>query len=465
MILEWNNTTKKLTLDGTEYSLANHYTLESLLRVFSSGGVLEEANGISLSLRRGSSIAEIDIDSNNQITFSGETYNSSQAITKEKLIRVLSSGGAIPLTGNKYLINYVLDSGQTPDNPDIGVVEITNNFLTNAETNLRVGGAGNNEWTTLQKAYVLDPAKDTIVKFSTKKYWITNQQYYIMCLNNFGTSDSLTDIRTWWNLVVVDAKTDGTLEVHTEGLKINKDDVGFDNYQDMLQNKATVISNVINYLFGTLTFLNEIRVYEEGGQDPVTDFTVQNVFYVGPQSVGAGTGGVEVEQAWKYNWDNLRQHGEANDQWTVIEENTCRIIKNNGDEDWEAFKITDFLKPGNYFLLTPWKWSNPSPPSGGKWINGTSFSIAADGTITFVTDVLEWETKLQISGVKDNDLASFWTAIEANPKYWFDHKGKNNNNHFYLYPDDSKQVNTRLSTIPFEQYKVSIDGTERIWNA
>ena len=84
MILQWNNTTKKLTLDGTEYSLANHYTLESLLRVFSSGGVLEEANGISLSLRRGSSIAEIDIDSNNQITFSGETYNSSQAITKEK---------------------------------------------------------------------------------------------------------------------------------------------------------------------------------------------------------------------------------------------------------------------------------------------------------------------------------------------------------------------------------------------
>ena len=144
--------------------------------------------------------------------------------------------------------------------------------------NLRVGGAGNNEWTTLQKAYVLDPAKDTIVKFSTKKYWITNQQYYIMCLNNFGTSDSLTDIRTWWNLVVVDAKTDGTLEVHTEGLKINKDDVGFDNYQDMLQNKATVISNIINYLFGTLTFLNEIRVYEEGGQDPVTDFTVPKCF-------------------------------------------------------------------------------------------------------------------------------------------------------------------------------------------
>ena len=337
MILQWNNTTKKLTLDGTEYSLANHYTLESLLRVFSSGGILEEANGISLSLRRGSSIGEIDIDSNNQITFSGETYNSSQAITKEKLIRVLSGGGAIPLTGNKYLINYVLDSGQTPDNPDIGVVEITNNFLTNAETNLRVGGAGNNEWTTLQKAYVLDPAKDTIVKFSTKKYWITNQQYYIMCLNNFGTSDSLTDIRTWWNLVVVDAKTDGTLEVHTEGLKINKDDVGFDNYQDMLQNKATVISNIINYLFGTLTFLNEIRVYEEGGQDPVTDFTVQNVFYVGPQSVGAGTGGVEVEQAWKYNWDNLRQHGEANDQWTVIEENTCRIIKNNGDDPLRSF--------------------------------------------------------------------------------------------------------------------------------
>ena len=129
MILQWNNTTKKLTLDGTEYSLANHYTLESLLRVFSSGGVLEEANGISLSLRRGSSIAEIDIDSNNQITFSGETYNSSQAITKEKLIRVLSSGGAIPLTGNKYLINYVLDSGQTPDNPDIGVVEIADIFL------------------------------------------------------------------------------------------------------------------------------------------------------------------------------------------------------------------------------------------------------------------------------------------------------------------------------------------------
>ena len=341
-------------------------------------------------------------------------------------------------------------------------MEITDNFLTNAETNLRVGGTGNNEWTTLQKAYVLDPAKDTIVKFSTKKYWITNQQYYIMCLNNFGTSDSLTDIRTWWNLVVVDAKTDGTLEVHTEGLKINKDDVGFDNYQDMLQNKATVINNIINYMGGSLTFVDTIRIYEEGGLDPITDFTVQNVFYVGPQTAG---GGVEVKQAWKYNWDNLRQHGEANDQWTVIAEDTCRIIKNNGDEDWEAFKITDFLKPGNYFLLTPWKWSHPSPSSGGKWINGTSFSIAEDGTITFVTDVLEWETKLQISGVKDNDLASFWTAIEANPKYWFDHKGKNNNNHFYLYPDDSGQVNTRLSTIPFEQYKVSIDGTERIWNA
>ena len=45
MILQWNNTTKKLTLDGTEYSLANHYTLESVLRAFSSGGILEEANG------------------------------------------------------------------------------------------------------------------------------------------------------------------------------------------------------------------------------------------------------------------------------------------------------------------------------------------------------------------------------------------------------------------------------------
>ena len=282
MILQWNNTTKKLTLDGTEYSLANHYTLESVLRAFSSGGILEEANGISLSLRRGGSVAEIDIDSNNQITFNGETYNSSQAITKEKLIRILSGGGAIPLTDDKYLINYVLDSGEPPANPEIGVVEITENFLTNAETNLRLGGIGSGEWTTLQKAYILDPAKDTIVKFSTKKYWVTGQQYYIMCLNNFGTSDSLTNTKTWWNLVIVQAKVDGTLEVQTSGLRIGKNDVGFDNYQGMLQNKATVISNIINYMFGTLTFDSNIRIYEQGGQDPITDFTVQNVYYKQP---------------------------------------------------------------------------------------------------------------------------------------------------------------------------------------
>ena len=186
------------------------------------------------------------------------------------------------MTDDKYLINYVLDSGEPPANPEIGVVEITENFLTNAETNLRLGGIGNGEWTTLQKAYILDPAKDTIVKFSTKKYWVTGQQYYIMCLNNFGTSDSLTNTKTWWNLVIVQAKVDGTLEVQTSGLRIGKNDVGFDNYQGMLQNKATVISNIINYMFGTLTFDSNIRIYEQGGQDPITDFTVQNVYYKQP---------------------------------------------------------------------------------------------------------------------------------------------------------------------------------------
>ena len=176
------------------------------------------------------------------------------------------------------------------------------------------------------------------------------------------------------------------------------------------------------------------------------------------------TSGPTVTQAWKYNWDNLRQHGEADDQWTVIQENTCRIIKYaENDEDWEAFKITDFLTAGQYQLLTPWKWS--SHGNGGKWINGTTFEIAEDGTITFNIDDLEGETKLQIAGVIDNNLSSFWTAIEANPKFWFDHVGSNGNNHFYLYPDNNKQKDDRLSTIPFKQYKVSINGAERIWNA
>ena len=176
------------------------------------------------------------------------------------------------------------------------------------------------------------------------------------------------------------------------------------------------------------------------------------------------TSGPVITQAWKYNWDNLRQHGEADDQWTVIQENTCRIIKYaDNDEDWEAFKITDFLTAGQYQLLTPWKWS--SHGNGGKWINGTTFEIAEDGTITFNIDDLEGETKLQIAGVIDNNLSSFWTAIEANPKFWFDHVGSNGNNHFYLYPDNNKQKDDRLSTIPFKQYKISIDGAERIWNA
>ena len=206
-----------------------------------------------------------------------------------------------------------------------------------------------------------------------------------------------------------------------------------------------------------------IRILTNGGAIKLD--TGEHLLHYEATATGGGgaisPGTANVDQAWKYDWDNLRQHGERNDQWTVITEDTCRIVKNNGSDPWESFKITDWLKPGNYKLLTPWRWNPNNNP--GQWINGTTFEIAEDGTITFNTTKLEGEA--EFTQATENDLASLMSAIDNNPKFFEEHFHINNNNHFYLYPDDSDQVSTKISTIPFKQYKVNVAGTERIWNA
>ena len=223
--------------------------------------------------------------------FDSQQYTSLNELKPEELIQLFTFKYNFFSTGeNEWKLftklNFNSAGGTAQTTSDISIVEIADVYLTNTNTNLRLGGIGSGQWTSLEKTYVVDPAKHTIVKFSTKKYWVTGQQYYVISLNNFTSSDSLTDTRTWWNLVIVEAKVDGSLEIQTSGVRIHStNDVGYNSYQGVLENQETVANNIINFMSGTLTLDNAMRIYEEGGEDPITEFTVQNVYYQGQVQV------------------------------------------------------------------------------------------------------------------------------------------------------------------------------------
>ena len=219
------------------------------------------------------------------ITFkiNGNEYDLATPVSEDDFRKTLNGGNVVLTDGSIYSFKKAGGTAQTTlTSSDINIVEIADVYLTNANTNFRLGGIGSGQWTSLEKTYVVDPAKHTIVKFSTKKYWVTGQQYYVISLNNFTSSDSLTDTRTWWNLVIVEAKVDGSLEAQISGVRIHStNDVGYNSYQGVLENQETVANNIINFMSGTLTLDNAMRIYEEGGEDPITEFTVQNVYYQG----------------------------------------------------------------------------------------------------------------------------------------------------------------------------------------